>query len=183
MFVVPTVWYKRIITHMCYCVKGFSDQFPPIFQIVSNLVCNVLACFNMCYNIAQYLSSYSDRGATSMSILNRFRPVRPTYSTKVVTPEQIKAPEPITPIPTEMPEDMQRCAACGVIGAKTPLPPVSYFGYVKLPYIVLCEACHTAYIEASCNHHFRQRKEWPNTVARMAAIEVAKQRSTITAKE
>lgn len=115
-----------------------------------------------------------------MSIFDRIRPARQPYSTKVVTPEATKAPEPITPIPEtpeQTPEDMQRCAACGVIGAKTPLPPVSYFGYVKLPYIVLCEVCHTAYIEASCNHHFRQRKEWPDTMTRVAAIEVAKQKS------
>lgn len=113
-----------------------------------------------------------------MSIFDRIRPARQPYSTKIVTPEQIKAPEtPIPETPEQKPEDMQRCAACGVIGAKISLPSVSYFGYIKLPYILLCEACHTTYIEASCNHHFRQRREWPDTVTRMAAIQVAKQKS------
>lgn len=105
------------------------------------------------------------------------RPARLEYATKVVAPAENKQADPITPIPETLPENMQRCAACGVVGAKNHLPPVSYFGYIRLPYISLCDTCHTAYIEANCNHHFRQRKEWPNTVTRMEAIRVAKEKS------
>lgn len=69
------------------------------------------------------------------------------------------------------------CAACGKPDATILIAPVSYFGYIKLAHVRLCRSCHDMLIENQCNHHFHQRKEWPDTSIRLEAIQVAKQKS------
>lgn len=47
---------------------------------------------------------------------------------------------PIETVKPVQPELLQMCAACGTIGATVPLK-VSYFGYIALPFVVICDVC------------------------------------------
>ena len=85
-----------------------------------------------------------------MSILSKLTRQRLTANPPV--PAQ-KTPDPETPIPaTPESELVQLCAACGKPGATINLI-VSYFGYITLPYVYLCETCEQARIAGKKQHY------------------------------
>lgn len=87
-----------------------------------------------------------------MSLFDRFtQPRRQQYSTKVVTPTETKA-DPVTPLPETPVELIQICAACGKPGAINQLS-ISYFGYITLPFVYLCNDCESKRITGKQQHY------------------------------
>ncbi len=112
-----------------------------------------------------------------MSLFSKFqRPGRPNYSTKVIAPEQTKA-DLVTPIPETPAELVQICAACGKPGAANNLT-ISYFGYITLKYVYLCNDCESARIEGKQRHYtdLHRRPIAAKETLEVSALEVKKPR-------
>ena len=111
-----------------------------------------------------------------MKLFQRNRkPVPQTDSVKPVDPED-QPFEQVKPPTQVQPELMQMCASCGVVGATVPLK-VSYFGYVNLPFVRICDACEEARKTAKEQHYIPLRKtllETPAIPKRRKAVEHTK---------
>jgi hypothetical protein len=80
-----------------------------------------------------------------MSFLDRIRLQRPTYATKIIVPEEIKAFDPITPLPeppTPLVVQVQTCGYCGGPCESEPHQFTNGDLYLKrLPFSFLCNSC------------------------------------------
>lgn len=76
---------------------------------------------------------------------NKLQPIEPTtiYNDETTAVPAIDLPQP---------EPLHQCAGCGRPGATQQLI-VSYFGYITLKYVYLCEPCEEARKEARKAHY------------------------------
>lgn len=72
--------------------------------------------------------------------------------------------ESVAPPTQVQPELMQMCACCGTVGATNPIK-VSYFGYVDLPFVKICDACEEQRKAAKERHYVPLRKTLLETPA------------------
>jgi hypothetical protein len=69
-------------------------------------------------------------------------------------------PQPVeTTVKTLDTSFLQQCASCDVVGATHVLPKSSYFGYVSLSYVRVCDACYITFLRGRTQHYEAMRKK------------------------